>query len=143
MVDNTMPTVFEFSEDIANAVQPEPLPNGVYRGTITSAESKTSQAGNTYADVVIAISPAAFPADWTEGSMYPEGISLHYRRVTLEDTPQARFRLRRFVETAGLPKIGRRLDLTDWIGRDVKVETKVERGQDGLMYATAQSVLAA
>lgn len=140
--ENALPTVFSFSEDIGSAKQPEPLPNGKYRASIASVEAKTSQAGNTYADIVVRVEPHAFPADWSEGGNYPEGLALHYRRVTLEDTPQSRFRLRRFVETCNLPKIGRELDLTNWIGRDVIVETKVERGQDGLLYATASALSA-
>jgi len=140
--ENALPSVFEFSEDVANADQPNPLPAGKYPSEIVAVEAKLSKTGNRYADITVKIDAESFPVDWPEAAENPDGLALHFRRVTLEDTKAARFRLRRFAEKAGLPPIGKSLDLNDWIGRNVKALTKVEKGQDGLDYAVVDDLMA-
>lgn len=143
--DNNLPSVFEFSADVSTAPQPNPLPDGTYRGEIVTAERKVSPtSGNTYADISVRIDPNAFPVDWHEGADYPDGLIIHYRRTTIEDSPSGRFKLRRFTETAGLPKINKSLDLATWHSRAVKVEVKAEQSNmDNLMYASITRILAA
>jgi len=140
--ENALPSVLDFSTDVSGAEQPTPLPSGKYNAEIVAVEPKLSKSGNRYADITIKISADSFPVDWIEGIDNPDGLALHYRRVTLEDTKASRFRLRRFVERAGLPAVGKSLDLNDWIGRNVKALTKVERGMDGLDYAVVDDLMA-
>lgn len=140
--DNTLPSVYDFSEDVSQAEQPNPLPDGRYKAEIVAVDAKLSKSGNKYADIQVKIEADSYPVDWPEASEYPDGIVLHYRRITLEDSRPARFRLRRFVEKAGLPAVGKSLDLNDWIGREVKADVKAEKGQDGLMYATVADLVA-
>ena len=140
--ENVLPSVFSFSEDVSGADAPIPLPAGKYNGEIAAVEAKVSKSGNTYADITVKIEASAYPVDWAEGEENPDGLALHYRRVTIEDTKASRFRLRRFTEKAGLPAVGRDLDLNNWIGHTVKVLTKIEKGQDGLDYAVVDELMA-
>ncbi len=109
-----LPTIIDYSEDISDAEQPEPLPMGDYPITIRSAEARESlNTGKRYAAVGCYISPEDYPADYpTENA--PDGKTIIYRRVSLEDTPQARFTMRRFCEAIGAP-MSSRIDLNDWV----------------------------
>lgn len=109
-----MPSVIEFDEDISQAEAPVPLPVGDYPAEIRAATQKTSQNGNPYAAVQFFISSDAYPADYTEGE--PDGAILPYNRVSLQNTPAARHRLRKFLESIGAPA-GKKIDLNDWVGR--------------------------
>jgi len=120
MADNNSgaPSIIEFSEDISQAEAPTPLPVGEYPAEIRGATQKTSNAGNPYAQVQFFIAPEAYPADFTEGD--PDGQVLTFNRVSLQDTPAARHRLRKFCEAIGAPA-GQRIDLNDWVGRTATV----------------------
>lgn len=115
MADNNgMPSVVEFDEDIGNAEPPVPLPVGDYQAEIRGAVQKTSQAGNPYAAVQFFIPAEQYPADYTEGE--PDGTLLTFNRVSLQNSPASRHRLRKFCEAIGAPT-GKKIDLNDWVGR--------------------------
>jgi len=114
------PSIVEFSESIAEQEPPVPLPVGEYPAEIRGAARKTSQtSGNDYAAVQFYISADAYPADYTEGD--PDGMLLTYNRVSLQDTPAARHRIRKFCEAIGAPPPTTKLDLNDWVGRTATV----------------------
>lgn len=115
---NNMPSVIEFDDDISQAEPPVPLPVGDYPAEIRAATQKTSQAGNPYAAVQFFISADAYPADYTEGE--PDGTLLTFNRVSLQNTPGSRHRLRKFGEAIGAP-LGKKIDLSDWVGRTATV----------------------
>lgn len=135
---NELPSIVTFSEDVATQKAPDPLPAQSYPAEIVNAVIKLSKSGNRYVEVQVKVDPSAYPADFVDGN--PDGTSLFYRRVTVEDTPASRYRLGQFTMKCGLPKIGRELNVTDWMGRPVRVDVKHERGQDGLLYAVADSL---
>lgn len=108
-------SIIEYDDDISQAEQPDPLPIGDYPFSIRAAEIAVStNTGNKYAKVSCYISPDDFPADY-DSSLAPDGVTLIYRRVSLENTPQARFRLRQWCEAIGAP-MSSRIDLNEWIG---------------------------
>lgn len=122
MSDNGMPSVIEFSEDVANQEAPVPLPTGDYQAEIRAAVQKTSQtSGNPYASVQFFIPPEQYPADYTEGE--PDGVVLTFNRVSLQDTPASRHRLRKFLEAIGAPA-GKKVDLNEWVGRTATVSVQ-------------------
>jgi hypothetical protein len=122
MANSEMPSVIEFSEDIANAEAPVPLPAGDYQAEIRAATQKTSQtSGNPYASVQFFIPPEQYPADFTEGE--PDGMLLTFNRVSLQDTPASRHRLRKFCEAIGAPA-GKKVDLNEWVGRSATVSVQ-------------------
>jgi hypothetical protein len=113
-----VPSIIEFSEDVGQQEAPVPLPVGEYPAEIRAAAQATSAAGNPYAKVQFFIAPEAYPADYTEGE--PDGMVLTFNRVSLQDTPASRHRLRKFCEAIGAPA-GKKIDLNDWVGRTATV----------------------
>lgn len=120
MADEELMTIVEFSEDIADAEAPEPLPVGEYPATIRAAEIKVSQKGTRYAAVTFHIAPEEFPADFPT-DIAPDGKTIIFRRVSMEDNQQARFGLRRFCESIGAP-MSKKIDVNEWVGLDAKVQ---------------------
>lgn len=113
-------TILEFSEDIASAEQPDPLPARDYPAEIRGAEVKESQKGNKYFSVQLFISPEDYPADYPAENN-PDGRVITFNRLMAEDTPNNRYRLRKFLETIGVPG-SKRVDTNEWIGQHVIVE---------------------
>lgn len=122
-MSDEMPSIVEFSSDIADAEAPEPLPIGDYMGAIRAAEVKMSQRDTRYAAVTFFVGPDQYPADYTDGN--PDGTTLVYRRVSLEDTPQAKYGLRKFLEAIGAP-MGKQIDVNEWVGCEAKLEISHE-----------------
>ncbi len=116
-------SVVEYSVNLKDQDPPKPLPANNYVGVITAAEKRMSQRGTVYGAITFNISPDQYPADFTEGN--PTGTVIVYRRVSLEDHPQARYGCRRFCEAIGAP-LGKRIDVNEWVG----LEAKLEVGED-------------
>ena len=132
-------SIMEFSSDIGEAVAPPPLPAGPYTAEIVAAVRKTSAtSGNEYAAISMRISPEQYPADFLGGD--PDGTVLSYNRLLLEDTPQARWRMRQFMERCGGP-MGRSIDLNSLIGLTCVVEI-THQEYEGEMRAQISRVLA-
>lgn len=113
MSDDNIPSVIEYSSDISEAEAPPLLPAGDYPGEIIGAVRKQGPKAE-YADVTFRISAEAYPADFTDGD--EEGITLHWRRTTIDDTARGRFRMKKFCEAIGA-SMGRTLDLNTWVGK--------------------------
>ncbi len=122
-------SIIEFSVDIGKAEAPEPLPAGTYIGTIREAVQKISQRDTRYVAVAFFISPDQYPPDYTDGN--PDGTTLTYRRVSVEDNPQAHYRTRKFCEAIGATA-SKKLDLTEWVGLEGALEVVHEKyeGED-------------
>tara|TARA_R100000306_G_C4277056_1_gene93118 strand:+ start:142 stop:561 length:420 start_codon:yes stop_codon:yes gene_type:complete len=138
MSDTALPSIVEFSSDLSKAEAPEPLPVGEYEANITAAEIKTSQKGTRYAEIRWNVSPDQYPADYGDGS--PNGATLIYRRVSLEDNPQARWGTRQFIDAIGAP-LGKKVDVNEWVGMDAVVEVDHET-YEGVTRATVKRVRA-
>lgn len=108
-------SIIEFSQDISTQEAPVPLPEGDYTAEIRSAVKKTGNAsGKAYAAIQFFIAPEQYPADYTEGDL--DGQLLTYGRMSLEDTPAARYKVRKTAEALGAPKPTTKLDLSQWVG---------------------------
>ena len=118
-----MDSIVEFSVNLKDQDQPEPLPAGKYTGVIRSAEVKMSQRDTKYAAVSFHIPADQFPADWKDGN--PDGQILVYRRVGLEDNPNSRFGTKRFIESIGAP-LSKKVDVTEWVGMEAALEVEHE-----------------
>lgn len=128
MSEEEQVTIIEFSEDIATAEQPDPLPERDYPAEIKAATVKESQKGNKYFSVQLYISPENYPADYPLDNN-PDGRVITYNRVMAEDTPRARYQLRKFLEIIGVPA-SKRVDVNEWLGQQVQV-TIVHRDWQG------------
>ena len=133
-----LPSIVEFSADISKQKQPEPLPAGEYVAVIRAAEQRVSQRDTRYAATSFFVGADQYPVDYQDGN--PDGTTLIYRRVSLEDTPQGRFGARRFCEAIGAP-MGKRIDLSEWIGMEASV-TIVHETYEDVLRAVISSVQA-
>lgn len=132
-------SVYEFSQDIASAEAPPPLPVGEYRASVRSVEAAVSKSsGKPMMVLTYNISPDQYPADYTEGNADGETLTYYH---PLEDTPRNRFRLRKFCEMHGVAA-SRRINLPDFIGQDVIMNVSHEDYQ-GLPQARGNPVRAA
>jgi hypothetical protein len=116
-------SMIEYAVDVNDATAPVPLPVGEYPAEIVSAKAAVSGKGNKYAEVGFRISADAYPADFTDGD--PDGTTLVYRRLSLEDSVQGRWRMKKFVAAIGA-KGGRQIDLNDWVGLSATVAVSHE-----------------
>lgn len=133
-------SILDFSEDLSNAEAPVPLPKGDYAAEIRAAERKTSATtGNDYVSVTFYIAPEQYPADYTDGD--PDGTTLTFNRVSMKDSVAGRYRLRKFIEAIG-GKLGKQVDLNDWIGLTAVV-TVDHREWEGAQQAEIKTVVAA
>jgi hypothetical protein len=132
-------SVYEYSQDIASAEAPPPLPTGEYRASVRSIEAAISKSsGKPMAVLTYYISPDQYPADYTEGNADGETLTFY---APLEDTPRNRFRLRKFCEMHGVVA-SRRINLPDFIGQDVILNVSHEDYQ-GMPQARGNPVRAA
>ena len=120
MSEDELGSIVEYTEDLADAEAPDPLPSREYDAHIIRAEQRISNtSGKKYAAVTFAISIDQFPPDYPVENA-PDGVNIIYRMVPLEDNPKARFQARRFIEAIGATP-GKRIDLNDWVGQSATV----------------------
>lgn len=132
-------SVYEYSDNIADAAPPSPLPAGDYRASVKAIEAKNSKAsGKPMAVLSYHVSPDQYPADYTEGN--PDGETMMFYRP-LEDTPKNRFLLRKFCEMHGV-SASKRINLPDFIGQEVIIKVEHEDYQ-GSPQARATPIRAA
>jgi hypothetical protein len=132
--------ILSLSVDLNDVEAPAPLPVGSYLGEIIAAEWKVSQSsGNTYCAFMFRINSDQYPADYTEGD--PDGINLSYNRLLKLDTPQVRYRWKKFAQACGAP-LSRNIDPMDYIGLNARLEVTHDT-YEGETRAQISRVLAA
>jgi uncharacterized protein DUF669 len=139
MADNEPTSLMEFSSDLSTAEAPPPLPVGEYPASIVKAEIKDSAKGNKYLALMFRIEPESYPADFIDGN--PEGETLSYNRVVLQDNPQGRYRMRKFLESVG-GTLSTRVDPNELMGLTATVGI-VHGKWEGETRAEIAKVLAA
>lgn len=113
-------SIISFSSSVAEETAPLPLPKGRYIGTIRQVTVKNSQRNTRYAEVLFFIGPDQYPADYTDGN--PDGLTIAYRRVSLEDNKVARWRLRMFCQSIGAAAPQRELNVSDWVSKVASIQ---------------------
>lgn len=124
MSDEALPSVISFSEDINDAEAPVPLPANDYPAVIVGVTPKVSSKGTKYAEAQFRIDPADYPADFDVGNA-PNGVNVFYRRVSLEDNPNARYMMKLWCTAIGAP-MSKNLDMQEWVGQEAMVTVKHE-----------------
>jgi hypothetical protein len=84
------------------------------------------------------INAQSYPADYVDGD--PDGTTLTYNRLQMEDTPVSRHRWRVFMERVGGP-LGRSIDLNALVGLTCTVEI-THQEYEGEMRAQIARILA-
>jgi hypothetical protein len=121
--------ILEFSQDIAEAEAPPPLPIGEYNATVEGIEMRVSNtSGREYLGVTVRINADDFPPDF-DGTAYPDGVTLRYNRLFTEDTQRNRYNFKKFCEALGAP-MGKQIDPNDWIGMSLMVGISHRKWED-------------
>lgn len=114
-------TILEYSEDIADASAPEPLPVGEYPATVETVEIRTSNtSGRDYVAIGMRVSRDDLPPDFDEELAYPDGVMLNYNRLLAEDTQRARYQMKKFCQAIGA-EMGKQIDASSFIGMSCRV----------------------
>lgn len=119
--DDENDSIIEFSENIAEAEAPEPLPEREYVASIESVKRETSQKGTVYAAPIFFVKEEDYPADYDVNNA-PGGKKIRHM-VMLSDDGPSRHRLRKFCEAIGAP-MSKRIDLSQWVGLEAKITIK-------------------
>lgn len=120
-----MGSILEYQEDLASAEAPRALPASDYIGEVMAAEIGISNnSGKVRADVTFVIKPDAFPPDYEDADAYADGKQVHFYVPAGQDKA-SRFRMRKFCEAIGV-KLGKKIDVNDWVGKTAMLSTSVE-----------------
>jgi hypothetical protein len=107
-------SIIRFSQDIATAEAPPPLPARTYRAEVIGAFIRPAQSsGVNYLNLQFRIPAEEYPADYPDGD--PDGTVLYYNRLRATDTPTDRHRWRVLMEKIGGP-LGMEVDCNALIG---------------------------
>jgi hypothetical protein len=129
-MSDTVPDVYEFSEDTANAEQPPLLPNGEYRATVRGSKiAKSKTSGNNMVQLDYVIAPEEYPADFEGPADGTKGTGY----VTLSDDATGRYRYRKACEAHGVTP-SRRVDANEFMGQDVMVRVESSMYQGEMRY---------
>lgn len=131
-------SIMRFSQDIATAEAPPPIPARPYRAEVIGASVRpAASSGVDYLNLQFRIPAEEYPADYTEGD--PDGTILYYNRLAVEDKPQNRYRIRRAMERLGGP-LSMEIDCNALIGLWANVEV-VHNEYEGEMRANISKLL--
>jgi hypothetical protein len=92
-----------------------------------------------YGAVSFHIGADQYPADFSDGS--DDGLTLVFRRVGLEDNPQARYGTKRFIEAIGAP-LSKKIDVNEWVGMEAALDV-IHDTYEGVTRAVIDRVRAA
>lgn len=113
-------SMFEFSQDLADAKKPPLLPIGEYNATVIKAvPGFKEETGNRWLNISYRISPDNYPADY-DASFDPEGKVVFYMTKPLKDDARGRYNASELLKAHGLPG-GRGLNPNDLIGQSARV----------------------
>jgi hypothetical protein len=115
--------IVSFSEDIAEAEAPEPLPERDYPATIADANVGETKNGDPMFIIKFKINEDDYPADFDAGNA-PGGKTLtHY--LVAQDSPAGRHRVKQFCQAVGAP-MSKKLRAGDFIGLTAQITIKHE-----------------
>ncbi len=119
-------SLITFSQNIADAEAPAPLPPGEYEGVCVAAEPGLSKSsGNPMLPLKFKITADQFPVDWESGGV--DELDFTYNRLTTRDTAQDRFRMKNICIALGVP-MSNNIDPNDFVGKRAKLV--IETGKD-------------
>jgi len=127
-----------FSQDIASAEPPPPLPARAYRAEVVGASIRpAATSGVMYLNLQMRIPAEEYPADYVDGD--PDGTMIYYNRIQASDSPQNRYRWRKAMERLGGP-LSMEIDVNSLIGLWANVEV-VHQEYEGEQRAQISKLL--
>ena len=131
-------SIMRFSQDIASAEAPPPLPARQYKAEVIGASVRpAASSGVNYLNLQFRIPAEEYPADYPDGD--PDGTVLYYNRVSTDDKPRNRYLMRRLMERIGGP-LSQEIDCNALIGLTCNVEV-VHQEYEGEMRASISKLL--
>lgn len=131
-------SIMRFSQDIASAEPPPPLPARTYRAEVVGATIRpAATSGVMYLNLQFRIPAEEYPADYVDGD--PDGTMIYYNRIQASDSPQNRYRWRKAMERLGGP-LSMEIDVNSLIGLWANVEV-VHQEYEGEMRAQISKLL--
>jgi hypothetical protein len=131
-------SMMSFSQDIASAEAPPPIPARSYRGEVIGAVVRPAQSsGILYLNLQFRIGADQYPADYTEGD--PDG-TIVYARVRATDDMVGRFQMKRAMARLGGPT-GSNIDCNALIGLWANIDVTHSPDQEGDMRAQVSRLL--
>lgn len=131
-------SIMRFSQDIASAEAPPPLPARAYHAEVIGASIRpAASSGVPYLNLQFRISADQYPADYTDGD--PDGTVMYYNRLQATDTPQSRYRWRQAMTRLGGP-LSMEVDVNSLIGLWANIEV-VHQEYEGEMRAQISKLL--
>ena len=123
--------IIDFDDDLSTAEAPKPLPEGSYPAQVVGAEIKAGKQdpSQKYVAVTLRVSKEDFPVDYVSGR---EFVDLTYRRLTIAQSPEAKYAFKSFKEALGLDTKGGKVDIQEFIGNTASIEIKHEEWQGNL-----------
>jgi len=131
-------SIMRFSQDIASAEAPPPLPARAYRAEVIGASIRAAaSSGVPYLNIQFRVPAEQYPADYPDGD--PDGTILYYNRIQATDTPQNRYRWRQAMTRLGGP-LSMEIDVNSLIGLNANIEV-VHQEYEGEMRASISKLL--
>jgi len=131
-------SIMRFSQDIASAEPPPPLPARAYRAEVVGASIRpAATSGVMYLNLQMRIPAEEYPADYVDGD--PDGTMIYYNRIQASDSPQNRYRWRKAMERLGGP-LSMEIDVNSLIGLWANVEV-VHQEYEGEQRAQISKLL--
>lgn len=123
--------LFQFETSLEDAVAPEPLPEGTYKGEITDLTTATNpNSGKPTFRLRIIIPPENFPADFSPENA-PDGLLVLYFGPDLSNERKDKWNARVLGESLRIP-LTAGLRKEDFTGKQVEVDLVHREGQDGI-----------
>lgn len=131
-------SIMRFSQDIASAEAPPPIPARAYRAEVIGASIRAAaSSGVNYLNIQFRIPADQYPADYTDGD--PDGTILYYNRIQAVDSPQNRYRWRQAMTRLGGP-LSMEIDVNSLIGLNANIEV-THQEYEGEMRAQISKLL--
>ena len=131
-------SIMRFSQDIASAEAPPPLPARQYKAEVIGASIRpAASSGVPYLNLQFRIPAEEYPADFPDGD--PDGTVLYYNRIPTEDKPRNRYLIRRAMERLGGP-LSMEIDCNALIGLWANIEV-VHQEYEGEQRASISKLL--
>jgi len=131
-------SIMRFSQDIATAEAPPPLPARQYNAEVIGASIRPAMSsGVPYLNLQFRVSADQYPADYPDGD--PDGTVLYYNRLRAVDDPRGRYAMRQAMTRLGGP-LSMEIDCNSLIGLRANIEV-VHQEYEGEMRASISKLL--
>lgn len=132
-------SLITFSQNIADAEAPPPLPPGEYGAVCVGAVPGLSKSsGNPVLPLTYKVGKDQFPADFDAGDV--DELTFVYNRLTTRDTAQDRFRMKNICLAHGVA-MSNNIDANDFVGKSVRLVIETGTDLEGNPRAEIKKIL--